>query len=160
MMYLFGMGKAAATNEEYKAVVKQKMAFFGGVAVLGLCTLAFVVAAQVGTFITLSDYMSGVYSGIGTGFVVAGTILLVRSYRLLHDEEKLKKERLKNTDERNLMIYGKALQYAGVATFVCAYIAMLIAGAYSKIVFFCFYGIVLLFTVLYLMMVVVMHKKM
>lgn len=160
MMYLFGMGKAAATNEEYKAVVKQKMAFMGGVTVLGLCTLAFAVAAQLGTFITLSDYMNGVYTGIGTAFVVAGMVLLIRNYRLLHDEEKLKKERLKNTDERNLMIYGKALQYAGVATFFCAYLAMLIAGVYSEIVFHCFYGIVLLFTLLYLMIVVVLHKRM
>lgn len=159
MRWFLGLGKVATTNEEYKAVIKKRMIANGLIIILGLCTLGFEMVAQFGNKITISDYMHGVYTGIGTAFVVIGIILLRRGYQTLHNEEKLKKARLEGTDERNIYIQSKSIQYAGVITFFCAYLAMLIAGIYNEIVFHCFYGVVMFFAIVHLIIVKILQKK-
>lgn len=154
-----GIGNTATTNEEYKVVIKRKMIGNVLVMVLGLCTLGFEIAAQFGDWLSISEYMHGVYTGIGTAFVVISLILLRRGYKTLHNEEKLKKARLEGTDERNLYIQSKSIQYAGIITFFCAYLVMLLAGIYNEIVFHCFYGVVMFFAIVHIIIVKILQKK-
>lgn len=160
MICLFGTGTGAKTNEEYKMVVKRRMLYQVFLLVLGMITLGFAAAAYQGSLVMISDYMQGVYTGVGFGFIAGSIVALIRNYRTLHNEEKLKAERLRNTDERNVLIYGKSLQYAGAFTLLCAYLAMLIAGIYSEVVFHCFYAIVMAFILFYLIVRAILSRKM
>lgn len=160
MKCLFTIGMTAKNNEEYKAIIKRRMRYKVCILILGLLTMGFAIAAACGAITMLSEYMNGVYTGIGSGCIAVSIIMLIRDYKLLHDEEKLKQDRLKNTDERNVMIYNKAMQYAGSITLICAYIVMLIAGMYSEVIFHCFYAVVAVFMFVYLLMIAILNKKM
>lgn len=160
MVCLFGAGTGAKTNEEYKMVIKRKMKYSAFMLLLGGITLGFAGAACTGKLVMLSDYMLGVYIGVGFGLIAASLVNLCRNYRILHDEDRLKAERLRNTDERNVLIHSKSLQYAGAVTLFGAYMAMLAAGIYSEVAFQCFYAVVVAFMIFYMIIRAILMRKM
>lgn len=121
-------GNECGTNEEYKRFIKRRMIYFIGTIILGAITL---IVTFLGNKIfsgSISEKMLGVYTGFGSGLIIAGTILLIKNRLLLKNEEKLRKSRIENTDERNKEISLKATRVALGVMLVIMYLVALIGG--------------------------------
>lgn len=94
------------------------------------------VTLGVGGFlpIEMSDYISGFYTGVGSGLIVAGIITIIRNVRILKDEKLLKEKEIYENDERNKMIGLKTWSYTGYAMFILLYVGLLVAGFISEMV--------------------------
>ncbi len=120
-------GTTAATNEEYRKVIKNKNCYLAVLIIVGIliAAAAFIVSEKEIT--ALPEYMLGVYSGAGTGIALAGVILLVKNLILLKDENKLKERRIENADERLLEISNLAIR-AAVRVMLLATLAVSMIG--------------------------------
>lgn len=149
----------AATNEEYKKVIKQKIKVFIFIMILGIVTFAFAIINELTNIISKDDFMSGVYNGIGSGLIGFSIALIIKNKKLLKDDSALKKSRLYSQDERNIFIQQKAMRCASIIVLVFSYVGMLVAGLYSKAVFYCFWGVTMLFLFSYTIFIVYFNKK-
>ncbi len=120
-------GTTAATNEEYRKIIKNKNCYLAVLIIVGIliAAAAFIVSEKEIT--ALPEYMLGVYSGAGTGIALAGVILLVKNLILLKDENKLKERRIENADERLLEISNLAIR-AAVRVMLLATLAVSMIG--------------------------------
>lgn len=84
--------------------------------------------------VELSDYLSGFYSGVGTGLIAAGIITIIRNIRTLKNKKLLKEKEIYENDERNKMIGLKTWSYTGYAMFIILYAGLLVAGFISELV--------------------------
>ncbi len=123
----------AATNEEYKKVLKGRnirMIIMSGA---GLLVMAAALAAEKNGNAALPDYILGVYCGAGTGIAIAGVLLLIRNLILMRNEDKLKQNRVENSDER-LKEIGNCATRASVQVMLLGGTgAALIGGIYEPI---------------------------
>ncbi len=123
----------AANNEEYRKVLKRRNLWYLLIGAAGILIAASALAAESSAQATLPDYILGGYSGFGTGLVLGMTILFVRNLILLKNEEKLKQDRLQNTDERLELIGSKASQAALKILLLGGGVAAMVGGIYEPI---------------------------
>jgi vacuolar-type H+-ATPase subunit I/STV1 len=121
------------TNEEYREVIKNRMKIMIVLIILGIITAAIGFSAEFYFDVPVNDQMIGVYSGVGVGLFIVGTILLIKNKMLLKDEKKLKESRLNNTDERINEISNKAFKIASYAMIITLYLIALIGGLFYPI---------------------------
>lgn len=105
-------GTGAATNEEYRKIIKSRNKYMAVMILVGIIIAAAAFIADAKDIAALPEYMLGVYAGVGTGIAVAGAVLIVKNLTLLKDETKLKESRLENSDERLEQISNLAVRSA------------------------------------------------
>lgn len=169
MMCLFNSTKNAKTNEEYAKVLQKRIPYLILIIVLGILTASIAICNEIwgfmGNILTIDSHshnmslMNGVYTGLGAALTFMSIGFIIRTKKIMKNESLLKEERLKTQDERNQMIAAKAVQSAAATMLVCSYLFMLIAGFYSRIVFFCFWGIVAVFLVSYHLFKIYYNRK-
>lgn len=126
-------GSTVKTNEEYRKVVKNRMRITAAIVIIGIITAAIGFGAKFYLKTWISDYMIGVYFGVGVGLFVSGTILWFKNRLLLNNDEKLKESRLNNTDERIQEISNKSFKAAAVIMLIALYSTALIGGLFYPI---------------------------
>ena len=126
-------GSTAKTNEEYKRVIKSRMKLMIAIIIIGVITAAIGFGAEFYLKVSINERMMGVYSGIGVGLFVVGSILLIKNKFLLNNEKKLKESRLNNTDERIQVIGNKAFRAATYVMFIALYATALIGGLFYPV---------------------------
>lgn len=161
MMCLFdSLSTNATTNEEYRAVLDKRIRLLVVMLFLGILTIGFIVINELIGFLPTNDsWLLGVYSGIGAGLIGVSVVKIIQMKRISNDEELLKKERLKNMDERNRLIAGKAVQTAAITVVIISYVVMLVSAFYSKLIFYCFWWIAIIFLLSYLLFYKIYQKK-
>lgn len=127
-------GNHITTNEGYQKYVKRRMAIMTGVLLLGAITLGLALLAEFVWKLEVSERMLGFFAGTGTGLMVGAVILLIRDGRLLGDEERLRKMRVKTTDERNIQISTLATKIAVGVLLVAMYLTMLVLGFWYPLI--------------------------
>jgi hypothetical protein len=148
---IFCSGNKANNNEEYKKVIKGRMTrmiFLFGV---GCLTLAVSLFAKGNNQLSISDMMLGVYTGVGTGLMLAAFFLFVKNLFIIRDDEKLKNSRLENTDERIQDINVRATRIAALVLVFALYAVGLIGGLFYPVLINVTFGMVCLFLFSYLM---------
>lgn len=126
-------GTTAKTNEEYKKIIKSRMKMMMVIIVVGIITAAIGFGSEFYLKVSINEQMMGVYSGLGVGLLVAGTILIIKNRMLLNNEEKLKVSRLNNTDERIQEISNKAFRIAALVMIMALYATALIGGLFYQV---------------------------
>lgn len=152
-------GQPAKTNDEFREVLKRRKRIFQWMLVLAFLTSAIAAANEVFLFLGENSWVNGLYSGMGVGVGFVAVWKLFQTEKIMKSEELLKEERLKRQDERNRLIAGKAMQTAMTVGLILAYVIMMIAGLYNRIIFFCFWFILVLFFLLFRIFTIYYGKK-
>lgn len=143
-------GTTAATNEEYRKVIKNKNCYLAVLIIVGILIAAAAFIAGEKEITALPEYMLGVYSGAGTGVALAGVILLVKNLILLKDENKLKESRIENADERLLEISNLAIRSAVKVMLLATFAVSMIGGIFYPILVKMFLFVALCFLFSYI----------
>ncbi|WP_294410845.1 hypothetical protein [uncultured Ruminococcus sp.] len=77
------------------------------------------------------DYASGMLYGAVSGALVTAVFNIARMYSALHNEEKLKKMYIEETDERNIMLNKETGNTALIISLVCISFASVIASFFN-----------------------------
>lgn len=151
--------KGAKTDEEYAAVLRKRKVLFVILIFAGL--VAVVLGIVLGAHMTNRNvsFLSGLYCGIGAGMIAEGIINIIKMNRILKDAGKIRAKRMKENDERNIMIKQKAFSSAGIMVAVVAYAVLLISGFFSMEVFWSVWGVYILFFILFLAFYIYYNKK-
>ena len=136
-------------NQDYKDVIKRKRKVFLVLMIFGVLTTLVAVGNEILNIVPVVEHISDLYAGIGVGLISVSIVFIVKYNKLLKNEIALKEERLKNLDERNILISRMAAKSAAMVLVFCSYIAMLIGGLFSRVVFYCFWWVVMVFLLAY-----------
>ncbi len=134
MMKIF-LACSARNNEEYRKVLRTRMNLMLFVFIMGLTTLCLALFFEPVFAVTTGDFVKGVYTGIGTGLMVAAAFARYKIKWILSDDGKIKSYRLKDTDERRLEIRQKAITTSAFIFVFVLYAVVLIAGFFYPILF-------------------------
>lgn len=126
-------GTTAATNEEYRKMIRSKNCYLAVLFFVGIVIAAAAFIADAKDITALPEYMLGVYSGVGTGIVFAAAALFVKNLILLKDENKLKKSRIENSDERLTEISNLAVRTAIKVMLLAILAVSMIGGIFYPI---------------------------
>lgn len=132
MKGLFCAHCKAKNNEEYREVLKKRLV---RVRLLGTAGILMVLGMRV-LFSTLWKETDGhrqsfIY-GMGTGLMLGSMIAIFRIRRFLANEELLKRQRLKETDERELEIGNLALRQTAKLMLALFYVLMIFSILVSR----------------------------
>ncbi|WMC94375.1 hypothetical protein [Kineothrix sp. MB12-C1] len=142
--------KNVKTNEEFSKVLKKRIRIFYWLIALGAITLSVALCNEFFWRIGENSWLDGLYTGLGTGIIIIAVKKIMNYKKVLKDEGLLKKERLKTQDERNQIIAGKAMQSATFTVLLLSYAVLLIAGFFSRTIFYCFWWVVTIYCLAYL----------
>lgn len=160
MICLFNTFDAnAKTNEEFIKVLKKRICIFYWLIALGIITLSIALFNEFFWHIGNSSWLNGLYTGFGTGSIIIAIKKIVSYKKIMKNESLLKQERLKTQDERNQIIAGKSMQSATFTVLLLSYIVLLIAGFFSRTIFYCFWWVVIIYCLAYFIFNKYYHKK-
>ncbi len=124
MKGLFCAHCKARNNEEYRVILRKRlikvrlMCVMGLLVILGAAVLFHTLLREAG------DWHQGAVYGMGTGLMLGSAVAMFRIRRILSDEGRLKEQRLKETDERELEIGNMALRQTAKLLLLVIYILM------------------------------------
>ena len=121
---------------DYMKKFKLKIVFSVLFLLLGIC--AFSIGLYLSFQTDTNAFASGYLCGTGAGLIGAGIVITAKKLLLLNNKEKLKEDKIKNEDERNLLLSYKASHYSLILTSV---------GLYSASFYFAFTNDVILHTI-------------
>ena len=107
----------------------------------------------------LSDYARGFYLGAASGITIGSVFLIVRAHYLLTHPEARKKARIQEQDEREKAIVNQAFQFAGIFTFFAAVASMFVLVAMSKPAALAVFGVIVVFSIVWLLANIYLSKK-
>ncbi len=148
------------TNDDFRKIIGRKSNIMKLLIFCGFVTILVTWIAAMAGLLDSDSFFCGLYVGLGCGLILAGTIKVLQMRKLLRNEELLKKERIKFTDERNRAITAKAVQTSIFIILVLSYAAMLIGVFYSKIIFYCYWSMIIAFFLVYLACIKYYNHKM
>lgn len=132
MKGLFCAHCKARNNEEYKEVVKKRLVRVRLICLAGLLVIA---GAAVLTCLLpgkVDDYHLGVTYGMGTGLILGSIVAMLRIRKTLTNEDKLKVQRLKETDEREIEISNMAIKQTAKLLLAVLYLSMVFGALVSE----------------------------
>lgn len=150
----------AATNEEYKEVLKKRNIWIAVLALTGVLIAGSAFLAHQSQTAALPDQALGVYCGFGTGIFLAGILLFMKNIILLHNEEKLKQSRLESADERLDEINKKAARATLMIMMFVITAAGMIFGIFEPVLFKAVIFVIDMFLFSYIIAFVYYKKKM
>lgn len=114
MIYLFSF-KNGTSLEDFRKSLTNQIKVLIGLEFLGAFTCLISLLSEFTSLFNVEAYISGFLLGFGMALIAISTIAIIRKRKILKDGALLKKERLKYTDERNILISTHA---TGVATLI------------------------------------------
>lgn len=148
----------AKTDDEYREKLYGRRIRSVMTALLGVMSIVAGIAIGQGeTF--RADFLSGVYCGVGGSVLFASVVGIIKTSRLLRDTVKLRRERIKEGDERNEQIAGKAYKTAGfIFLYVCMAV-LLAAGFLSMEVFWTIWCVIMGYSIIVFLLLLYYKRK-
>ncbi len=150
----------AATNEEYREVLKKRNIWMAVLALTGALIAGSTFYAYQSQRAMLPEYIMGVYCGFGTGIFLAGILFLIKNLILLGNEEKLKQSRLENADERLDEINKKAARTTLMVLLIVVAAFCMVLGIYEPVLIKALLFFVNVFVFTYIITFTYYKKKM
>lgn len=139
MKGLFCSGRKAKNNEEYRLILKKRQKRMWCLFAVGLLTAALggfldrLTEGQMGT------RQTAFVLGLGIGLSLGALLAIGKIQRLMRNEGRLKEERLKEVDEREIEVRDQALQASAKVLLAVLYLLMIIGGLFlEELVGICF----------------------
>ena len=79
-----------------------------------------------------SDYSRGMIYGVFMAIELLAVFYMIRCRMLLGNEEKMKQEYIKSTDERSIAISKETMRTASLINVMCTGLAVIISSFFSK----------------------------
>jgi hypothetical protein len=158
-MLIRGVLSQATTDKEYKSILKRRLILIGIILILGIITIIFSFLFSFGEDPHLSDFLSGVYCGVGGAVTVGSIINIVKIIHILKDEKKIKLKRIEEQDERNQMIAQKAMNTGGNIVLIITYIGLLVSGIFNIVVFWTLWVVVMVSSAIFAILHLYYNKK-
>lgn len=117
------------TDEGFRKLTKRRLVVSIMLVIAGILILVINEYTRHAGVTKVPEFYQGIFSGMGSGLIGAGIIQIIRFWRLLKDDAKLKAARITETDERLNAINDKALKAAIVVMIIAMYV-VLIAGIF------------------------------
>lgn len=149
----------AQSDEEFAAWLKERERRLVIFPIIGLAAILFVALNAWQGWVE-NDYMEGVTSGMGAALIAVAIVMTLRNRRICKRPELLHKMRLRYTDERNQEVGNRALSATAYITMLACWVALTIAGWFSMVAFYCFYGVFFFILICYLLCSLYYNKKM
>lgn len=146
-------------DKDYREVLKKRMKLSFAMIILGAITLILSILFSNGKYDYLSDFLSGIYTGLGSGLIAGGLVRLIKMKIILKDEKKLKQKKLVEQDERNQMIKQKSMYSAASVLIILAYLGLLVSGIFNLTVFFTLWVVTMVYLAVFFVMNVYYSKK-
>lgn len=160
----FVRGKTFKSNEDYKGYLLRQNRIFIGYIAIGFLTTVIITLAEfsegVKKFITIDEYMKGVYEGVGVALLVIGVVKLIRNLQIIRNEEKLAEMRRGFGDERLREISKTAMRFTAWVMIFGMYLFSLIGGFFYPLLAKVLMIVVCIFLVLYVVSYRVLEKRM
>lgn len=118
----------ARTNEEYRSELKKRQRLMCLLLLLGIVTLAAMLAIIFLTPNAQENYSAGFFCGVGTGLILGGFLGIQKIKKTLNDEALLKEARLTETDEREQAISAKAIHTTLKVMLLSIYLLLLLCS--------------------------------
>lgn len=161
MRDLFGAWNIPASDEEYAGIISKKIKGLYGLLAFGAVLLVLSVLNEcLGFFPAADSFSDGVYAGVGAGLCVAAIVFLVRHKKLLKDAKALHARRIEEYDERKIEITRKVAVTTFAIFSVILFAAAMIAGFFSRTVFYCCYLGILLLALIFITVTLYYNKRM
>lgn len=140
--------KKAKTDEEYrkKLIAKNQVNIL--LCIVGAVSIIVAVVRLLYTHEMQESFTCGVFAGTGGAIMIASGGAIRKTKKLLKDAKLLRKERLKETDERNNVIQQKTTYLSSTILLVVCYLALLISCFFNMTVFWTIWSILMLYFIL------------
>ena len=132
MSGLFCESRKVKNNEEYRLLLKKRQKRMWGLFTVGALTTALGAALSILEKEQISSRQTYFILGLGTGLALASVMEIWILRRKMGSEERLKKERLKEMDEREIEVRSRALQATAKLLLVVIYLLALIGGLFME----------------------------
>lgn len=145
------------TSDYERSLRRRRLLAFGllAVGITGLvCYILLIHDSGV-----LSDYARGFYLGAASGMTIGAVVLLARLQYLLTHPEARKKAKIQEQDEREKAIVNRAFQFAGMFTFFAAVASMFVLVAVSREAAMAVFGVIVMYTISWLLANLYLSKK-
>lgn len=142
---------SAREGDDYRQVLKGRCFLFTVFIVLGLATLG--VSLFLAIFDILGDSLSyaiGFYAGVGSGVAIACLVGLIGTRKLIKNEQKMRTEFIKETDEREKEVTLRAASFTALVLIAVAYVAMMVSVVLNRTVFNTLLAVAVVFFVVFL----------
>ncbi len=150
----------AKNDEEYRAVIKRRIAYYIIAMIIGLAMAVVSRWAYTEGLTKMSDLSLGFFSGAGIGITIACIAQIITNAVLLKNEKKLHESRIASSDERLASIESKARSISlTVLSFVLGG-GCLIGGIFYPQLIFIFTAAVAVWAVSYVIAMLVYKNKM
>lgn len=150
----------ANTEEGFRKVTKRRLAVSVVLVIAGILILVINEYTRRAGITRVPEFYQGMFSGMGTGLITAGIMQVIRFYRLLKDEAKLKAARISETDERLNAINDKALKAALAVLIFVMYVVLIVGIFVDMQVTTVISGLLILFLVAFIVANAIYSKRM
>lgn len=121
--------------ENYKKTMRLRMQYLSLVMVIAVITIVLLLSNR-SRLPVMSDFILGFQSGIFIGMVVGLVSFIIKFKASLRNDEELKKQYIKENDEREKLIGYKASVFVIIALLISLAFGTVVSGFFNEIVFF------------------------
>ncbi|MDT2674458.1 DUF6442 family protein [Enterococcus dongliensis] len=151
--------EATKSDQEYRKKLKRQNLIYLMIVIFMLACSGILFVGTTWYELAIKDRAVGFLLGFFLSLSVVFMIYIIRNRRAMNDSEKLKKQRIEKTDERNLEIASKALQITGYVMATVLVLLSLIGSFISKNLMFTASSLLYVFLTSYLICYVYFRKK-
>ncbi|MDT2596009.1 hypothetical protein P7D52_04350 [Enterococcus dongliensis] len=151
--------EATKSDQEYRKKLKRQNLIYLMIVIFMLACSGILFVGTTWYELAIKDRAVGFLLGFFLSLSVVFMIYIIRNRRAMNDSEKLKKQRIAKTDERNLEIASKALQITGYVMATVLVLLSLIGSFISKNLMFTASSLLYVFLTSYLICYVYFRKK-
>lgn len=148
------------TDDDYRRVIRRRIIVMWMFIAAGAVAIAISAVAKLLMKDATNDHMLDYYMGVGVGIIAGSAVTLVRSYRLLKNDTKLRQSRIANCDERAVDLSRRAMCIATYVTMCVVYVACLIVGLFWYPATQILVGYVSILLITYLLVYKILMKRM